>query len=186
MSSSFEICYVCGSAMGLYVSKGMFLSWNIFSLKSLKFSSGSSTFSLTLLFRSPQNCLGLYFIISGNVNYIYALACLHYYPNFFSASCVCACTFPFFWAAALYLFLAVLHRSLNHGAMCFAHLFGFRAIRFFVALKTPALVASSIMNSSTLAARISLSASYFYVIASNASLNSFVDVCSFHVIALEL
>lgn len=73
---------------------------------------------------------------------------------------------------------------LNHGAKCFAHLLGFFAVRFCETVTTPAAVASSSRNSSILAERVSLSCANSCVIASNAVLNTGVDVWAFHLAAL--
>ena len=93
---------------------------------------------------------------------------------------------PFPLTAALYRARASLHLSLNHGAMCLAHLFGFFEMRLVLVLSTPATSTSASMNSSILAALVLLSSSYFYATALNAAWNSGVDVCVFHVTALEL
>ena len=64
---------------------------------------------------------------------------------------------PFAREAALYVALACLHCSLNHGARCFAHLLGFLWERGGVTFSTPALTASAIIKFSMASARASLS-----------------------------
>jgi hypothetical protein len=63
---------------------------------------------------------------------------------------------------------------------------GFFAVFFVVTFSTPAIVASSSKNASTLSERLSLSASYSFTMALNLSAKSFVDVCIFHLFALVL
>jgi hypothetical protein len=55
-----------------------------------------------------------------------------------------------------------------------------------VTATTPAFAASSSMNFSIAAARLSLSSSYWAAVARNAAANSGVDVCYFHFSAVAL
>ena len=79
---------------------------------------------------------------------------------------------------------AVLHRSVNHGARCFSHLFGFVDVRLVVAFSTPASVASSIKKFSTFLDRSSLFSLLSFSIVWNFASNSGVEVCYFHFDAL--
>lgn len=141
---------------------------------------------MSLVFRSPQNCFGLYFSISGNVNYICARALLHCTTYYLSASYVCTCCFPLLLFACLYLVRASLHFTLNHGARCLAHLFGLREVRFAVTVTTPAATAYSSKNSSIFVVRCSLLSAFTCTMWLNLSANSGVDVCCFHFVALVL
>ena len=97
---------------------------------------------------------------------------------------MCLCSLPFFFTASLYLVRALWHAVSNHGAKCFAHLFGFFAVRFCDTFTTPASVASRSRNSSILLERSSFCFPYLFATASNAALNAGVDVCAFHLVAL--
>ena len=186
VSSVGEMWYCGASVSGVNVSIGMDSSQNISLLKSANVCSGRSVLSFPLFFSSPQNCLGRCLSISGRVNWNCALLFLHYFPNCSSASQACLCILPFYFTAFLYLVRAVLHLSLNHGARCFAHLFGFFATRLLLTSRTPAIVASLSRNASIFADRSALSSSYVLVMALNATTNSTVDVCCFHLFALAL
>jgi hypothetical protein len=94
--------------------------------------------------------------------------------------------FPCVLAVALYVFLAFLQVSLNHGARCLAHLFGFLWLRGWISVTTPAFVASASINNSIAAARASLSFSNWAAVSLNVLENSAVDVCDFHLAALVL
>jgi hypothetical protein len=155
-------------------------------LKSANVCNGKSVLSFPLFFSNPQNYLGRCFSISGRVNWNCALLFLHCFANSSSASYACLCILPFYFTAFLYLVLAVLHLSLNHGARCFAHLFGFFATRLLLTSRTPAVVASFIRNASIFVDCSALSSAYYLLIALNAIANSTVDVCCFHLFALSL
>jgi hypothetical protein len=73
----------------------------------------------------PQNFFGYYFSMSGNVNYNFARLSLQHFRYVFNAAVAGALCFPWDWADVLYAALAFRQFSLNHGARCFAHLFGF-------------------------------------------------------------
>jgi hypothetical protein len=154
-----------------------------FSLNFWNAGRGKSVFTFSRLFSMPQNCLGLCFNISGSWNCSCALPSLQLYTYLLSACWVCVCVFPLFFTAALYFVRAVLHRSVNHGARCFSHLFGFVDVRLVVAFSTPAFVASSI-RFSTFLDRSSLFSLYSLIIVWNLASKSSVEVCYFHFAAL--
>jgi hypothetical protein len=141
-----------------------------------------SSFCLSRL----QNCFGLCLSMSGNLNCNRARPYLHYCTNCLYASTVCLCISPLCLTASRYRARAILHFASNHGAKCFAHLFGFLGWRLSSTVMTPAASASVSRNSSILAVRASLSAEYSVAMLLNASVNYLVDVCSAHIAALLL
>jgi hypothetical protein len=143
-SSAGAMWFPFASSNGVNVSGGMDSSKKIFSLNFWNAGNGKSVFTFSRLFSMPQNYLGLYFSISGSWNCSCARPSLQLYTYLLSACWVCVCVFPLFFTAVLYFVRAVLHRSVNHGARCFSHLFGFVDVRLVVAFSTPAFVASSI------------------------------------------
>ena len=104
----------------------------------------------------------------------------------YSADVADAWCLPRARTSALYASLALLQCSLNHGAKCFAHLFGFLLGLFGITFTTPALLASSSRNASISAARASLSSANLAAVALNAAANSGDDVCDVHFVALAL
>lgn len=138
----------------------------------------------SLRFNSPQNYLGFCFNMSGRVNCMCALLCLHYCTKSFSASTACACSLPLCLIAVRYLARAALHCAVNHGAICLAHLFGFFLVRLVDTSTTPAAIASSIRNVSIYAERSSLLCSLLVVMVVNAVANFCVDMCAVHCAAL--
>jgi hypothetical protein len=65
-SSAGDMWFPYVSTSGVNVSGGIDSSKNIFSLNYLNAGNGNSVFSFSLFFSIPQNCLGLYFSISGS------------------------------------------------------------------------------------------------------------------------
>lgn len=92
--------------------------------------------------------------------------------------------FPCARDVALNAALVVLHCSLNHGAKCLAHLFGFLCMRDGTTVMTPASIAWVRRNYSMASARSSLLASNLAAVAMNASVNAWDDVWVFHFAAL--
>jgi hypothetical protein len=135
---------------------------------------------------SPQNCLGRYFNIFGSTYWNLVLALLHAVLNILYAVTVCSCNLPYYFFICLYLFRAAPHSSLNHGANCFSRRFGFLYRLTLLSLTTPAFKAYSIKKSSICVALVSLSVSYFFILAVKAAANSTVDECSFHFLAFKL
>jgi hypothetical protein len=88
--------------------------------------------------------------------------------------------------SVLYASLAFRQFSLNHGAKCFAHLFGFLFGLCGITFTTPALLASTSRNASMAAARASLSSANLAAVALNSAANSGDDVCDVHFVALAL
>jgi hypothetical protein len=135
-----------------------------------------------------QNFLGLYLSRSGSSNCSFALWFLQQSLNFLYASFVLLLFFPYLRFVYLYEAFAHLHDSSNHGARCFAHLFGLILMfcLFLWLLTTPAVFASFIRNYSIFSVRRSFSSSYFYDIWLKAAANVSVDVCAFQIFALLL
>lgn len=79
VSSAGEMCYVGASASGENTSLGSDASKNISLLKSLNVSNDMSVCCPARVFSMAQNFFGYYFIMSGRVNYIFALLSLQHY-----------------------------------------------------------------------------------------------------------
>ena len=116
----------------------------------------------------------------------YALLILHVFLNCLYAALVCSCFFPCIRFVALYSRRASLHNVLNQGARCLAQRFGFLYCLVYIALTTPAAMASSMRNSSTRFVLVSLSSVNLSEIALNLAANWSVEVCAFHVFALRI
>ena len=132
----------------------------------------------------PQNFFGYYFSMSGSVNCNFARLFLQLFKYFCSAVVVDAWCLPWIRDAALNAALAFRQFSLNQGANCFAHLFGFLWVRWDVAVTTPARCASASRNVSICAARASLLFANMVAVALKASANSYDDVWAVHFAAL--
>lgn len=98
----------------------------------------------------PQNCLGLYFNISGNYYANYFFPVVHAYLNDLNAVSDYILCLPYVLLALIYNYFATLHSAVNHGAICLLHLLGLAAYLTYIYLTTPALLASDIKNYSTL------------------------------------
>ena len=133
-----------------------------------------------------QNCLGLVFRRSGSQNYNTARYFLHMVLYSLYASRTITCFFPCARFNRLYFYRASLHASLNHGAMCFAHLFGLRQIFMGCALITPAFFASLIKNSSILLVLTLLSWLNQDVIVLNSYVKRAMLLCIFHFLILSI
>lgn len=178
--------FAFGSYKLLNSSGGIVASIKMVSLYSANSFIGISPTYWLLFFNNPQNCFGLCFSISGNVNYNLARLCLHVFTNALNMFVACAWFLPFRFTALLYLSRACLQLSSNHGAKCFSHLLGFLALFFVVIRSTPTFAASSSIKDSILYDRSSLSVSCALFIMWNAFENSGVAVCSAHFFALVL
>jgi hypothetical protein len=159
-------------------------SKNISLLNAVNWVSGTSMAFVSFYLSIFQNCLGLYFRMFGNSNYILALCVLQLSLNFSYAFLVVACLFPCLCLLCLYSYFARLHDSSNQGARCFAHLFGLFYSRLRLLLITPAVFASAIRKSSTLLVQRALSSVYSYVILSNSVANLAVEVWFCQILAL--
>jgi hypothetical protein len=131
-----------------------------------------------------QNYFGLYLRIFGNSWDSTVLLWWHVCLNFLYARFVLTSLFPYVLFCILYARFASLQASLNHGARCLAQRFGFLDCLITVALTTPASMASSTKNYSTIYVRNSLFSLCACVISSNLFANYCVDVCSFHFFTL--
>jgi hypothetical protein len=129
---------------------------------------------------SFQKALGFCFIKFGSINYMCALYFLHMYLYSLNAALVLLLFFPYDRLVYLYVCLAVLHVSPNHGAKCLAHRLGLRWILCSRILTTPACIASSIKNVSNRSVRSSLLSLYYIVILLNSIANFPSLVCALH------
>jgi hypothetical protein len=124
--------------------------------------------------------------MSGSVNYILARLSRQHYMYLYNADVADEWCLPRVRTSVLYASLAFRQFSLNHGARCFAHLFGFLLGLCGITFTTPALLASTSRNASMAAARASLSSANLAAVALNAAANSGDDVCDVHFAALAL
>ena len=186
VSSTVVIWWSSGLVSGVNVSGWMSALWKMSSLNILNFSMFTATGFVSYYLSMLQNCFGLYFRISGSSNWSFALCLLQLSLNVLYAYLVLRSFFPCLFFICLYYVFASLHDSSNHGARCFAHLFGLMFCFCFCLFSTPAFIASDIKYSSIFLLLFSLSLLYFYVISSNPIPNTSVDVCSFHIFALRL
>ena len=186
VSSLDEMWWAGGVVSGVNVSGMMSSSKNMSSLNFVNLSSGISIGLLSCYFSMFQNLIGLYFSISGSSNYSSALWVLQHSLNFVYAIFVWLWFLPCLLFVFLYVALASLQDSSNHGARCFAHLFGFMLILRVLLLITPIFFASRIRNSSILLVRRSLSCLNVSDIVLNCFANMAVDVCAFQSFALLL
>jgi hypothetical protein len=135
---------------------------------------------------SFQKAFGFYFIISGNRNYMCALYFLHIYLYCLNAYLVRLWFFPYKRLVCLYVYLAALQVSSNHGAKCLAQRLGLRWIFYLCTFTTPADIASSIKNVSSFSVRSALSVLYSLVILSSSIANLSSLVCAFHYYILRI
>lgn len=121
-------------------------------LYSITFYIGTCTSSAFLRLSMPQNCFGEYFSICGRDASNLFFSLLH--ARLYSALAVSASvlSLPLVLRAYLSSFLNFLHSSVNHGAICFTHLFGFLALVISIFCMAPDFTASSIKKASTCAA----------------------------------
>jgi hypothetical protein len=142
----------------------------MFLLNSANFCNGMPRSSSLRYFSMFQNYLGLDFNNSGSWNCSCARCFLHVVLYSLNAALTTACFLPCIRFNCLYCYLASLHVLSNHGARCFAHLFGFFYNLTGTDLSTPAFIASDIRYSSTLAVLSSLLWLYYSVMLSNYTL----------------
>jgi hypothetical protein len=149
----------------------------LYSANSLGYNAAASVFPCLSNF---QNAFGFCFIRLGTINYMCALCFLHMYLYSLNAALVFLLFFPYYRFVYLYVYLAALHVSSNHGARCLAHRLGLRWILFSCILTTPACIASSIKNVSIRSVRRSLLSLNYSVILLKSVANVPSLVCFLH------
>jgi hypothetical protein len=156
------------------------------SLNLVNLSNGISMGLLSCYLSIFQNLIGLYFNMSGSSNWSCALWALQRSLNFLYATFVWLWFLPCLLFVFLYVALASLQDSSNHGARCLAHLFGLMLILRVLLWITPIFLASRMRNSSILLVRRSLSCLNVSEIVLNYFANIVVDVCACQICALLL
>lgn len=131
-----------------------------------------------------QNSFGLYLSMSGTFFENAYLPLMHAYLYNLRASFVAWLPLPYYLLRCMYFYLHVRHSSVNHGAICFPHLFGLFGLIYFISFTTPAFTASVSKKCSTCYDLSALLHSVLSTKDSNYERNSAFSVCSFQVWAL--